>query len=70
MRDINRIRPLLEQIESIWKKYPDLRLTQLLNWVIKSDKDISNRDSFYVEDHELMKALKKLNNIENRTGDE
>ena len=39
------------------------------NWVIKSDKDISNRDSFYVEDHELMKALKKLNNIENRTGD-
>ena len=64
MRDINRIRPLLEQIESIWKKYPDLRLTQLLDWVIKSDKDISNRDFFYVEDHELMKALKVLDRIE------
>ena len=48
MRDINRIRPLLEQIESIWKKYPDLRLTQLLDWVIKSDKDISNRMKIFV----------------------
>ena len=48
MRDINRIRPLLEQIESIWKKYPDLRLTQLLDWVIKSDKNISNRMKIFV----------------------
>ena len=64
MRDIDRIRPLLEQMESIWKKYPDLRLTQLLDWVIKSDKDISNRDFFYVEDYELMKALKVLDRIE------
>ena len=68
MRDIDRIRPLLEQMESIWKKYPDLRLTQLLDWVIKSDKDISNQDYFYIEDHELMKALKSIE--QNRTGDE
>lgn len=52
MRDINRIHPLLENIEAIWAKHPDLRLGQLLSCAIPEGKDI-----FYVEDDELLKLL-------------
>lgn len=52
MRDPNRIRPLLDLIECVWKKYPDLRLCQLL-----SNQFPSTNDLYYVEDSELEKVL-------------
>ena len=52
MRDINRIHPLMENIEAIWKKHPDMRLGQLLSCVVPDGRDI-----FYVEDDELLQLL-------------
>jgi hypothetical protein len=31
MRDVNRIDPLLARLGEVWKRYPDLRLGQLLH---------------------------------------
>jgi hypothetical protein len=51
MRDPKRIKPLLEEIEKYWMKWPDLRLGQLL--VIMAGK----QDSFYMEDDDLYAQL-------------
>lgn len=76
-RDHNRIKPMLTEIESIWKRSPDLRFGQLINnalskkakeWLetrgeTPSDeaihKAMDNR-LFYIEDDELLKAIKEL----------
>lgn len=52
MRDINRIRPMLERIEAIWLRNPDLRLMQLLGNVNPE------ADAYYVEDHVVDSRLK------------
>ena len=53
MRDPKRIKPLLEQIEKVWLKHPDLRLCQLL-----SNHFPDCNDLFYIEDDKLMEELK------------
>lgn len=53
MRNINRIVPLLKLIEDIWKKNPDLRLTQLIGNCYSLD------DLYYVEDNDLEIKLKE-----------
>lgn len=51
MRDPNRIETTLKQIERIWKKYPDLRLGQLLC-------NVANYGAlYYVEDNVLLELL-------------
>ena len=57
MRDINRIQPLLEKIESIWIKHPDLRLGQLISCAVNDSEDI-----FYIEDDKLLEGLDKFEN--------
>lgn len=52
MRDPKRIPEILKAIEKEWKKYPDLRLGQLLVNVI------SEYNMFYVEDEDLVEKLK------------
>ena len=52
MRDINRIVPMLERIEAIWKRNPDLRLMQLLGNATGAG------DPYYVEDDVLLELLK------------
>ena len=47
MRDINRIKPLLNDLSEIWEHYcPDMRFMQLIcnfqNWM--------QSDGFYIED--------------------
>ena len=48
MRDPDRIDGVLAAVKSVWVKYPDLRLGQLL-WAIASG------DPFFMEDDELVK---------------
>lgn len=57
MRDPNRIDPLLKHISRIWKKNPDLRLTQLIRVVCA---DHAQDDLFYVEDNRLEVAFLKF----------
>jgi len=54
VRDPIRQKELLDLIEAIWTKYPDLRLGQLLsNRMIL----LEGTDLFYLEDNELYKKL-------------
>jgi uncharacterized protein YihD (DUF1040 family) len=52
MRDPKRIERILGKIEKIWKKCPDLRLCQLLDY-------LSDEDMFYYEDSWLEEKLDK-----------
>ena len=54
MRDINRIDPMLKRIGEIWKKYPDLRLGQL----IKNASFDSNL--YYIEDEDLIDKIEEF----------
>ena len=60
MRNIERIRPLLNSLEKVWKTQPDLRLGQLIS-VLASQNKI---DIFYLEDEKLLEILKKENPFE------
>lgn len=54
MRDPKRIKPILELIEKIWTKNPDLRLCQLIGNCFEAG------DNYYKEDNILEEKLKKL----------
>ena len=54
MRDPKRIDRLLKRIKQIWKKYPDLRLLQLLGNCFPA------QDNYYVEDDELEIRLREI----------
>jgi len=63
MRDPARIDPTLEAIGEFWKKYPDLRLGQLIIILAQN----ARTDPFYVEDDKLVQAgeLWLINSEEN-----
>jgi len=54
----NSAKELLETIEKVWAKYPDLRLTQLLVNVIKPSESCA--EIYYVEDSKLIILLNEL----------
>lgn len=58
MRDPARIDNILELIEKIWKKYPDLRLGQLICNCFHPDADI-----YFIDDDELVEKLKFIYKI-------
>lgn len=53
MRDVNRIDLILDRLKTLWKKYPDLRLGQLILNVLQDPV------LYYVEDEELIETLEK-----------
>ncbi len=55
MRDPQRIEPTLKLLEELWKKYPDMRLGQLIE-NLASD---ANLDAWTIEDSELQQTLNK-----------
>lgn len=63
MRDPNRIPKVLEYVQRVWERNPDLRLGQLIvNLMTPRFADI-----FYVEDDQLLDAIRKeLDIYENR----
>ena len=54
MRDPKRIDVILQEISTIWYKYPDMRLGQLIGNVLEGPS------LYYVEDDSLVKALKDV----------
>ncbi len=59
MRDANRIKGILHQLETVWKLNPDLRLGQLIGNLIGNLTDIGV-DTYYMEDQDLIDELRKL----------
>jgi uncharacterized protein YihD (DUF1040 family) len=58
MRSPERIKSILNIIERIWEKQPELRLTQLFSNAAISGGWKSN-DLYYLEDNKLLKFLLK-----------
>ncbi len=58
MRDPKRIKPLLKTIERVWKLFPDLRLSQLIENAAHAG-GWHNPDLFYLEDDKLFACLLK-----------
>ena len=54
MRDINRIDLILDRLEILWKKHPDLRLGQLILNVLQDPA------LYYVEDEQLIDLLEEF----------
>jgi uncharacterized protein YihD (DUF1040 family) len=54
----NSPKELLEMIDKVWAKHPDLRLTQLLINVIKPSESCS--EIYYTEDSKLIDLLNEL----------
>ena len=52
MRNPKRIRPILRELAVIWKKYPDLRLGQLIGNVAEGTA------LYYADDDDLIAQLK------------
>lgn len=54
MRDPKRIDKIMKRLTKVWKKYPDLRLVQLILNVV------SDPTAYYMEDEELIKRVEAL----------
>ena len=52
----NTNKKMLETIEKVWAKYPELRLAQLLVNAIKPSEPCS--EVYYIEDSQLINKLK------------
>ena len=57
MRDPNRIKPFLEELEKCWNMCPDWRFFQIIE-NFKRLYGIS--DAFYLEDTEALEMFKKM----------
>ena len=64
MRDPRRIDEILELIEVFWKKYPDMRLGQIISSAIWFG-GWDDKDPFYCEDDLLRDGLSELINNAN-----
>lgn len=53
MRDINRIEPIMIELEMYWKKNPDMRLGQIITCLCRDN----SVDLFYLEDDKLYEKL-------------
>jgi hypothetical protein len=53
VRAPERIKPIMEELERVWRQNPDWRLGQLI-------VNASDPDPFYVEDELMLEGLKKL----------
>jgi len=54
MRNPNRISVVLSRLQAVWKKYPDLRLGQLITNVFRSDS------LYYLEDDRLIDIIEEF----------
>jgi uncharacterized protein YihD (DUF1040 family) len=55
MRDPNRIPGVLQEVQKLWEKHPDLRLGQLLLCTLKQNEDLFN-----CEDDVLMQRIREF----------
>ncbi len=57
MRDINRIKPFLQELKELWTQYPDFRFGQLLTMIF--DKSEDYLDPFFPEEDQWLKWIKE-----------
>ncbi len=57
MKHLKRIKPLMEALEELWQRYPELRLSQLMSNAARAN-GWDNHDLFYLTDGDLLKAIK------------
>jgi len=64
-RNPDRIKKVLDRIEKLWRKEPDLRLAQIVVNAAKMAeyKDITKSTVFYMEDDVLLKGLDNYERI-------
>lgn len=55
MRNPERIKPIIDRLEEIWKENPDFRLGQLIMVIAKTGEH--NPKMFYMEDEDFLKQL-------------
>ena len=60
MRDTNRIKPILKELEILWLENPDLRLGQIVLVIAKTE--VPNPQLFYMEDDEFLIKLEEFKN--------
>jgi len=58
MRELERIDRILGLIRDQWKASPDLRLGQVMYWLVVKSNLTTKADPFYVEDEEWERILK------------
>lgn len=54
MRDVKRIRPLMERLISAWEQHPDLRLGQMIVFAAP------DQEPFYIEDEQIIAAIERM----------
>jgi hypothetical protein len=57
LRDPKRIKPILKELERIWKQCPDMRFNQLMFNLMYTMENVRS-DHFHVEDDVFLKFLK------------
>ena len=60
MRDKNRIPKILNELERIWKKNPDLRLGQIIMIATRPKHPCS--EVFYIEDEDILRGIQSIGN--------
>jgi uncharacterized protein YihD (DUF1040 family) len=63
MRNKERIKPILEDLEKIWSTQPDMRLCQWLSNLARVYGDHKFNDLFYFEDSDLERAIEKYKKL-------
>lgn len=56
MRDKKRIKRIMKKVTKFWKRYPNMRLNQLMTFL----QPLDVKDPFYLEDDMLEKELNKV----------
>lgn len=54
MRDPNRIKLFIKELENVWNKNPDLRFYQLISAITEG------KDLFYMEDEDFLELIKNF----------
>lgn len=58
MRDKNRIPKILQELQEVWVKNPDLRLGQIIT--IATRPKTTCPEIFYIEDEDILKGIQSI----------
>ena len=66
MRDKNRIKPIIKEIEKLWLENPDYRIGQLIYVIARTGE--STPKLFYMKDEDFLMKLEEFKNSFNKKG--
>lgn len=64
MRDENRIKPFLEEIEKAWEKHPDMRFGQFICNIL-GEMQSKHGDPFFYEEDKFLEYMKEIEWLKN-----